>query len=72
MEFYAWRLFDKVNLSEKKTHMWIRGPPNSGKSYFIEQLIEKGIRCYQAPYNNDWTGFDPAYHQVVYADEFKG
>lgn len=24
------------------------------------------------PYNDDWTGFDPTFHEIVYADEFIG
>lgn len=24
------------------------------------------------PYNNDWTGFNPDYHDVIVFDEYKG
>ncbi len=34
--------------------------------------MEAGVRLYQGPYNNDWTGFDQDYHQVIFFDEFKG
>jgi hypothetical protein len=52
--------------------LWIYGPASSGKTYHIEQLIDYGIKTYQMPYNDDWTGFDPTFHEIVYADEFIG
>ena len=47
-----------VSAENKKCHLWLHGPKNSGKTYFIERLMECGIRMYQGPYNNDFTGFD--------------
>lgn len=70
--FFARTSFPNVDLKEKQCHLWYYGERNTGKTYMIEQLIETGIRCYQGPYNNDWTGFDPEYHQVVFFDEFRG
>lgn len=29
-------------------------------------------RAYMGPYNNDWTGFNPEYHDVIVFDEYKG
>lgn len=29
-------------------------------------------RAYHAPYNGDWVGFNPEYHDVILFDEFKG
>ena len=55
-------VFPTVDLTPKQCHLWFVGEKNSGKTYMIEQLIEAGIRCYQGPYNNDYTGFDPTYH----------
>lgn len=34
--------------------------------------MDAGIKVFQGPYNNDWTGFDQDLHQVIYFDEFKG
>lgn len=69
---YAHALLARYKPDIKKCHLWLTGPPNCGKTFFVEELIRLGVRCYQAPYNNDWTGFDPTYHEVVYCDEFKG
>jgi GTP1/Obg family GTP-binding protein len=53
---------ESIDLKEKKCHLWITGPPNSGKTYFVERLSELGIQIYQGPYNNDWFGFDQDLH----------
>jgi hypothetical protein len=29
-------------------------------------------RCFFVPYNNDWIGFDPDFHDVVVMDEYEG
>lgn len=65
-------LRNSLDLTKKKCHLWIHGPANSGKTYFVEQLIEKGIQVYQGPYNNDWFGFDQTVHEVVWFDEYRG
>lgn len=65
-------LMESVDLTEKKCHLWLVGPPNSGKTYFVEQLSVHGIKMYQGPYNNDYTGFDQDYHQAIFFDEFRG
>jgi hypothetical protein len=56
--FYFPELLEGINLNDKRCHLWLHGPKNSGKTYFIEKLMEAGVRLYQGPYNNDWTGFD--------------
>lgn len=61
-----------VSSENKKCHLWLNGPPNSGKTYFVEKMMEHGIQIYQGPYNNDWVGFDQDLHQAIFFDEFKG
>jgi hypothetical protein len=70
--YFARGSFPSVDLTQKQCHLWYYGERNTGKTYMVEQLMAAGIRCYQGPYNNDWTGFDPEYHQVVFFDEFRG
>lgn len=36
--FHMASLMESVDLKEKKCHLWLVGPPNSGKTYFVEQL----------------------------------
>lgn len=70
--FYMANLLESVDLTQKKCHLWLVGPPNSGKTYFVEQLQTVGVHLYQGPYNNDFTGFDQDYHQIIFFDEFRG
>lgn len=70
--FHMPDLLTSVDLTQKKCHLWLVGPPNSGKTYFVERLSELGINMYQGPYNNDWTGFDQEFHQIIFFDEFRG
>lgn len=70
--FFAKSSFPTVDLTKKQCHLWFHGERNTGKTYMIEKLMETGVRCYQGPYNNDWSGFDPEYHQVVFFDEYRG
>lgn len=51
-----------VTPENKKCHLWLTGPPNSGKTYFVEKMLELGMEIYQGPYNNDWTGFEETLH----------
>jgi len=62
--FHLPALTDTISISaeNKKCHLWLHGPRNSGKTYFIERLMELGIRLYQGPYNNDWSGFEQDFH----------
>lgn len=32
-----------VTPENKKCHLWLTGPPNSGKTYFVEKLLDLGI-----------------------------
>ena len=49
--------------------MWLYGDVNSGKSSYINKMEEeRGARIYRAPYNNDWIGFEPAYHNFIVFD----
>lgn len=62
----------KVDLTKKKCHLWIHGPPDSGKTYQMEKLIDYGIKVFIGPKNNDWFGFDQTLHEIIWFDEFKG
>ncbi len=55
----------------KMPQLWIYGPPNTGKTTFLENLRDEGYRGYCMPDNNDWSGFDDAY-DFLFIDEFNG
>lgn len=57
---------------EKKRHLWIYGPSNTGKTTMLRnQMREKGEEnFFQIPTNNDWIGYNNQYY--LYMDEFKG
>ena len=59
-------------LPEKKRHLWIYGPSNTGKTTCLRnQMREKGEdNFFQMPTNNDWIGYVDQYY--LYFDEFKG
>lgn len=59
-------------LPEKKRHLWIYGPSNTGKTTCLRnQMREKGEEnFFQIPTNNDWVGYNNQYY--LYFDEFKG
>jgi hypothetical protein len=59
-------------LPEKKRHLWIYGPSNTGKTTCLRnQMREKGEEnFFQIPTNNDWVGYSNQYY--LYFDEFKG
>ena len=59
-------------MPEKKRHLWIYGPSNTGKTTHLrDQMKEKGEEnFFQIPTNNDWIGYDDQYY--LYLDEYKG
>lgn len=61
-----------LDSTQKKSHLWICGPANSGKTYFMERLMDLGVNVFMGPYNNDWIGFNQDLHQIIWFDEFKG
>lgn len=72
--FHHPQISDSISITpeNKKCHLWLTGPPNSGKTYFLEKMMELGIKGFQGPYNNDYMGFDQDLHQLIFWDEFKG
>ena len=66
----------------KKQQVLITGPPNAGKTSFIDNVLLKGIPSaailtpekssnrYQIS-NFAWSKADEVYHSIVYADEFE-
>lgn len=61
----------EFNPENKRCHYWIYGASNTGKSTLLAKVM-KTCRAYQGPYNGDWVGFNPSYHDVIVFDEFKG
>lgn len=59
-------------MPEKKRHLWIYGPSNTGKTTLLrKQMKEKGEEnFFEMPTNNDWVGYIDQYY--LYMDEFKG
>lgn len=59
-------------LPEKKRHLWIYGPSNTGKTTLLRmQMREKGEEnFFEIPTNNDWVGYSDQYY--LWMDEYKG
>ena len=59
-------------LPEKKRHLWIYGPSNTGKTTMLRnQMREKGEdNFFEIPTNNDWVGYSDQYY--LWMDEYKG
>jgi len=64
--------FSRYDMSQKRCHLWIFGPPNSGKSTWWKTKKSEGLRLFMGPYNNDWTGFNPLSFDGIVFDGFKG
>lgn len=56
----------------KQKQFFFFGPPNTGKTSFVLDLINDGFRAFQIPYNNDFAGYDDDMYDFAYCDEFKG
>nr|QTE03411.1 MAG: putative replication-associated protein [Phoenicopteridae CRESS-DNA-virus sp.] len=56
----------------KQKQYWIYGPPNTGKTSLILDLLNCGFRGFQIPTNNDFTGWDDKSIDFAYIDEFRG
>ena len=59
-------------MPEKKRHLWIYGPSNTGKTTCLRnKMREYGEEnFFEIPTNNDWVGYGNQYY--LYMDEFKG
>lgn len=59
-------------LPEKKRHLWIYGPSNTGKTTMLRnQMRERGEEhFFEIPTNNDWVGYSDQYY--LWMDEYKG
>lgn len=57
-EHFQYLFKNSHDMTKKKSHIWAYGPTNSGKTYFVQQLIKAGVQVFQGPFNNDWFGFD--------------
>ena len=63
----SWIMEPEDFTAQKNRHVWLCGPPNCGKSYYIKRLP---FLLFQIPTNNDWSGYNG--EQVLYLDAFKG
>lgn len=45
-EHYQYLFKNSHDMTKKKVHIWAYGPTNSGKTYFVEQLIKAGVRVF--------------------------
>lgn len=61
-----------TEMPEKKRHLWIYGPSNTGKTTMLRnKMYEKGEEnFFEIPTNNDWVGYNDQYY--LYMDEYKG
>lgn len=64
-------LLPPPKLLPKRRHIWISGPSNSGKSYWLNARLELSFEPQELPRNNDFTGFSLR-TDLVYCDEYKG
>lgn len=55
----------------KQKQYWIYGPPDTGKTSMILDLLQEGFRGFQIPENNDFSAYDDLY-DFAYIDEFNG
>nr|WAE43265.1 MAG: replication associated protein [Cressdnaviricota sp.] len=57
---------------EKKRHVWMYGPSNTGKTEKLRQFIEEygEKNCFEIPSNDDWAAYKG--EENVWFDEFKG
>lgn len=55
---------------KKQRHLWIVGPPSSGKSYLLNQIIDylSPKDVFQLPNNNDFSGYID--QEFLYRDEY--
>lgn len=46
--FHLPAIVESLNITSenKKCHLWLTGPPNSGKTYFVERMSDLGIQTY--------------------------
>lgn len=55
----------------KQKQYWIYGPPNTGKTCMVLDLLQENFRGFQLPENNDFSAYDDLY-DFAYIDEFNG
>jgi len=58
--------------TDKKRHIWLYGPSNSGKTTKLKQIIaaEGEDNCFQLPTNKDYVGYQG--EMILFLDEFRG
>lgn len=74
LQITNWRFKFEVGFPRefKQKQYWIVGPPNTGKTTFIMELMEAGFRGYNMPKNNYWNDYCDDAYDFAYIDEFKG
>nr|WAE42343.1 MAG: replication associated protein [Cressdnaviricota sp.] len=61
----------KAVIYQKRRHLWITGPSNIGKSYYLNAFISCFYNPQEIPFNNDFSHVDPSC-DLLYADEYSG
>jgi len=56
---------------KKRRHLWVTGPSNSGKTYWLREFIKGCSDPQEIPANNDYAHVSPD-TDCLYVDEYKG
>lgn len=70
---HRWKTCFEIGVprEHKQKQYWIYGPPNTGKTSLVLDLLQEGFRGFQIPENNDFSAYDD-YYDFAYMDEFTG
>lgn len=70
---HRWKICIEIGLPRvhKQKQYWIHGPPDTGKTSLVLDLLQEGFRGFQIPENNDFSAYDDLY-DFAYIDEFTG
>lgn len=64
------------NLYEKRAHkqaqLYLWGPPNSGKTSLITEIVAPYFSVYEMPHDRYCTGYNDSQYDIVMWDEFQG
>ena len=64
-------IFQKLTFRPK--HLFLYGPPQTGKSHLIQSLKDMGLKGYEIPQDGAWWGaWQNDKYDFAYYDEFKG
>lgn len=71
--YHKWGVCIELGIARvhKQKQYWIFGPPDTGKTSLVLDLLQEGFRGFQIPENNDFSAYD-GYYDFAYIDEFNG